>query len=101
MAKDDHKNRSEYFEDRAGTKEARYHVVPDDEKGWAIKVEGEDGHQHQTDSKDEAVKKAKELAKDAGTMVYVHSEHGKIEEQFNYMDDDKDQKKQQRQEEQK
>lgn len=88
---DHNDGRSEYFEKRAGTDEARYHVVPDDEKGWAIKVEGQDERQHQTDSKEDAVKEAKRMAKEAGTMVYVHSEHGKIEEQFNYKEDmDKD-----------
>lgn len=27
----------QYFKDRAGTDEARFHVVPHDEEGWAVK----------------------------------------------------------------
>lgn len=74
----------QYFKERAGSKEARFHVVPHDEKGWAIKKEGEDEHQFQTDSKSDATKEAKRLAEEAGTMAYIHGEDGKIEEQHNY-----------------
>jgi hypothetical protein len=83
----DQNNRSEYFEDRAGTEDARYHVVPHDEEGWAVKEEGKDEAIYTAGSKSDAVEEAKQRAKDSGTMAYIHSEHGKIEEQHNYMDE--------------
>ena len=75
---------NDYFEDRAGTKEARYHVVPHQEDGWAVKREGEDNPESTYSSRDEAVDAGKKMAKEAGTMVYIHNEHGKIETQENY-----------------
>ncbi|RIW28739.1 DUF2188 domain-containing protein [Bacillus salacetis] len=83
----DSNNRSEYFEDRAGTDEARYHVVPHDEEGWAVKEEGKDDPVYTAGSKSDAVEEAKQRAKDSGTMAYIHSEHGQIEEQDNYTDE--------------
>ncbi|WP_316571280.1 DUF2188 domain-containing protein [Neobacillus sp. YIM B06451] len=75
-----------YFKDRAGNDEARFHVVPHDEEGWAVKREGEDGHEMTTGSKSEAVDEAKRLVEEAGTMAYIHNEEGRIEEQHNYHD---------------
>ncbi|WP_026695218.1 DUF2188 domain-containing protein [Peribacillus kribbensis] len=74
----------EYFKDRAGTDDARFHVVPHEEEGWAVKTEGEEEPNLTTDSKEEAVKEAKRLAEEAGTMAIVHNEHGRIEEQHNF-----------------
>lgn len=91
MAKDREKEdknkkegRGDYFKDRADTDAARFHAVPHDEKGWAVKKEGEDKPVYTFDSKAEAVKEAKRLAKEANTMAIIHSEHGKIEEQENF-----------------
>lgn len=49
--------RDQYFEDRAGTDKAHFHVVPHEQEGWAVKKEGEDEPTHTTGSKSEAVKK--------------------------------------------
>jgi hypothetical protein len=76
-------NRNEYFKEREGTDEARFHVVPHDNEGWAVKREGFDEPEY-TGSRDEAITNAKELAREAGTMVYIHDDDGKIEEQLNY-----------------
>ncbi|PLT27878.1 DUF2188 domain-containing protein [Peribacillus deserti] len=76
--------RDQYFEERAGTDDARFHVVPYDEEGWAVKTEGEDKPDFTTDSKSDAVKEAKRMAEEAGTMAIIHDEDGKIEEQHNY-----------------
>ncbi|OCA90668.1 hypothetical protein A8F94_01970 [Bacillus sp. FJAT-27225] len=76
----------QYFKDRAGTDEARFHVVPHDEEGWAVKREGEDTIELKTSSQSEAVEEAKRLAEEAGTMAYIHNDEGRIEEQHNYMD---------------
>ncbi|WP_409270197.1 DUF2188 domain-containing protein [Neobacillus sp. SCS-31] len=78
------KDQVHYFKDRAGTEDARFHVVPHDEEGWAVKPEGEDGPEMTTGSKSEAVGEAKRLAEEAGTMAYIHNEEGRIEEQHNY-----------------
>lgn len=76
--------RDEYFKERAGTDEARFHVVPHDEEGWAVKKEGQDNPESTYSSKDEAVDEGKRMAKEAGTMVYLHDEDGQIESQENY-----------------
>lgn len=76
-------NRNEYFKEREGTDEARFHVVPHNDNGWAVKKEGFDEPEF-TGSKDEAITNAKKLAKEATTMVYIHDDEGKIEEQLNY-----------------
>ncbi|MDM5337495.1 DUF2188 domain-containing protein [Fictibacillus enclensis] len=76
--------RDQYFEDRAGTDKAHFHVVPHEQEGWAVKKEGEDEPTHTTGSKSEAVKEANRMAEEAGTMAIIHNEHGRIEEQHNY-----------------
>ncbi|WP_337019519.1 DUF2188 domain-containing protein [Oceanobacillus massiliensis] len=75
---------NEYFEDRAGSEDARFHVVPHDDKGWSVKREGEDDPELTTGSKEDALSKAKELAKDASTMAIIHDDDGKIEDQLNF-----------------
>lgn len=84
MADDNKQNRDEYFKERAGTDEARYHVVPHGEGEWAIKKEGEDDPESTFTSKSEAVNEAKQMAESAGTMVYIHNDDGQIEDQENY-----------------
>ncbi|PLR76316.1 hypothetical protein CU633_16625 [Bacillus sp. V3-13] len=83
-SKDINSERNQYFKDRAGTDEARFHVVPDDEGGWAVKAEGQDEPDYTADSKSQAVREAKQMAKEAGTMAIIHDEDGKIEEQHNF-----------------
>ncbi|ANS76223.1 hypothetical protein AWM70_17905 [Paenibacillus yonginensis] len=81
-----HNDREDYFEERAGTDNARYHAVPHDEGGWAVKKEGEDRPVFTTNSKSEAADEAKKRAEEAGTMAILHNEHGRIEDQLNYQD---------------
>lgn len=57
--------RTNYFEKRAGTEDARFHVVFGDDKN-------------------EAVEEAEKRAEDAGTKVIIHDEDRKIEEQEEY-----------------
>lgn len=83
MAKHDDAH-GDYFEKRAGTSGARFHVVPGDDKKWAIKKEGEDKPVYTTDDRDEAIDEAKKRAEDAGTKAIIHNEHGKIEKQDEY-----------------
>lgn len=86
MAKnsDNGREREGYFKDRAGTDDARFHAVPHDEEGWAVKREGQDEPELTTDSKSEAVNEAQRMAEEAGTMAYIHDEDGQIEDQVNY-----------------
>ncbi|KAB7706279.1 DUF2188 domain-containing protein [Bacillus aerolatus] len=76
--------RDQYFKKRAGTDDARFHVVPHDEEEWAVKTEGEDAPDYTSDSKPKAVKEAKRMAEEACTMAIIHDEDGKIEEQHNF-----------------
>ncbi|WP_040287427.1 DUF2188 domain-containing protein [Sporosarcina koreensis] len=80
------KEQEKYFEDRAGTEDARYHIVPHGDE-WAVKREGEDDAVCTTGSQDEAIDEAKKLAKETGTMVYIHNEHGRIEKQLEFNKD--------------
>jgi len=82
----DNTERDKYFEERAGTDEARFHVVPNAEKGWAVKEEGNNDYKFTSRDKKEAINEAKQYAEEAGTIAYVHGSDGQIEEQFNYMD---------------
>lgn len=86
MAKDNKRTQDEYFEDRAGTDDARFHVVPHDEEGWAVKKEGTDEPAYTAGSHSDAVEEAKRMAEEAGTMVYIHGDDGKIKEQLDYGD---------------
>ena len=89
MANDKKRDQDEYFEDRAGTKDARYHVVPHDDR-WTVKKEGDirydDEPAYTANSRNDALDEAKRMAEEAGTMVYVHGDDGKIEEQLEYGD---------------
>lgn len=84
MAKENKRDQDEYFEDRAGTDDARFHVVPHDEEGWAVKKEGNDEPAYTSDFHNEAIEEAKQMAEEAGTMVYIHGDDGKIKEQLDY-----------------
>ncbi|PWW17528.1 uncharacterized protein DUF2188 [Cytobacillus oceanisediminis] len=88
MANNNQNNRSEeqeqYFKERAGTDEARFHVVPHDEEGWAVKKEGQDDPEYTAESRSDAVEEAKRMAEEAGTMAILHNEDGKIEDLVNY-----------------
>lgn len=76
--------RGNYFEERAGTENARFHVVPGDDKKWAVKKEGENEPVYTTDDKNDAVDDAEKRADEAGTKAIIHNEHGKIEKQDEY-----------------
>ena len=85
--KENQHDRDQYFKERAGTDDARFHVVPHDEEGWAVKIEGEEEPAFTSDSKREAVEEAKKMAEEAETMAYIHNDDGKIEKQLNYMEE--------------
>lgn len=84
MAQNNNGQNNEYFKERAGTGEARYHVVPHQEEEWAVKREGQDNPESTFKSKSDAVEEGKKLAKNSQTMVYIHDGDGQIESQENY-----------------
>ncbi len=66
-----------------------YHIVPrDDEKPWAIKKEGSDRVSSTHKTKDEAIDKARELAKDTKpSQIKIHGLDGKIQTEHTYKGD--------------
>jgi MarR-like DNA-binding transcriptional regulator SgrR of sgrS sRNA len=84
--RDNQNDRDQYFKERAGTDEARFHVVPHDEESWAVKIEGKKEPAYTSDSKSKAIKEAERMAKESKTIVYIHEDDGKIERQLNYME---------------
>lgn len=76
--------RGNYFEEREGTEDARYHVVPGNDGKWSVKEEGKDEAVFTSDGKDEAVEEAKRQAEEAGTKAIIHDDDGQIEDQIEY-----------------
>ncbi len=54
------------------------HVVPTI-KGWAVMGEGNSRHTAKTETKDEAIVRARRIAKNQKTELIIHSRDGKIE----------------------
>jgi len=65
-----------------------YHVVPDDDGGWKVKAKGASRASSRHDGKQEAVRRAKDLAqRSARGHVVVHKADGTIQSEFTYGDD--------------
>lgn len=66
-----------------------YHVTPF-ANGWKVAAENTE-YEVVRDNKDDALEEAKRLAKDAELgQVIVHTQDGKIAEEFTYGDDPRD-----------
>ncbi|GGM38909.1 hypothetical protein GCM10011351_26330 [Paraliobacillus quinghaiensis] len=61
----------------------REHVVVH-EGGWAVKTQDAKKASNIFDTKEEAVDRAKEIAKNKGTGVVIHKQNGEIQEQRDY-----------------
>ncbi|MEK3912723.1 DUF2188 domain-containing protein [Paenibacillus sp. FSL H7-0331] len=59
------------------------HVVPDGD-GWAVKVEGFHDVRLNTETKAEAVEKAKQWASDTNSSAIIHRKNGTVETSHNY-----------------
>jgi len=59
------------------------HVVPHEE-GWAIKGEGNTRYTEIFNYQDDAIDRAKEIAKNYGTDVIIHRKDGTIRDRINY-----------------
>ncbi len=55
------------------------HVVPNADGGWQVKGEGNSKATINTDTKQEAVDSAREIASNQGTELIIHGKDGKIQ----------------------
>lgn len=77
-SRDEDRNKSE---SRPELLDKGQHVVSH-EDGWAVKTEDAKKPSEVFDKKDEAVKRAKEIADNKGTQVIVHKKDGSIQEKI-------------------
>ncbi|MCB9894646.1 MAG: DUF2188 domain-containing protein [Planctomycetes bacterium] len=64
-----------------------YHVTPRKDDRWNIRKEGGARPSAVCTNKDEAIERAREIAKNAGwSQIIVHNKDGKIAQEFNYGD---------------
>ncbi|MDF2715946.1 MAG: hypothetical protein K0R28_2871 [Paenibacillus sp.] len=68
---------------RSASSRSNLHVVPY-EDGWAIKEEGNSEPRFTTETKEEAVKKAQQMASDANISAIVHHKDGTVQTSHNY-----------------
>jgi hypothetical protein len=62
-----------------------YHVTKNRNDGWDVKRENADRATKNVETKDEAIKVAKELAKNANLgQVIIHKQDGKIQTEYTY-----------------
>jgi uncharacterized protein YdaT len=65
-----------------------YHVVPHKEGGWDVRAEGAKRAAAHTGTKQDAVDRAKELAKSQQpSQVKIHGQDNKIQTEHTYKDD--------------
>lgn len=60
------------------------HVVPYEENDWAIKGEGNIKYTEIFDTQKQAIKRAKEIAKNYGSDVIIHRRDGTIRDRMSY-----------------
>ena len=63
------------------------HVVPRDDK-WAVRKTGSDRVTRKFDTQREAIKVAREFARNQKTELYIHGRNGRIRERNSYGEDD-------------
>lgn len=66
----------------------KYHVTPRDKGRWAVIKEGSKKAITIFENKQEAIKRAKELAKKANLgQIFIHGRNGRIQEEYTYGED--------------
>ncbi|BDC76540.1 DUF2188 domain-containing protein [Enterococcus faecalis] len=63
------------------------HVVPNSNGGWNVKGSGNSKATAHTDTKAEAEKIAREIAKNQGSELFIHGQDGKIQRRDSYGND--------------
>ena len=59
-------------------------IVRAHEDGWAVESEGAERPSNVFDTKEEAIKRAKEIAENKGTAVIVHKKDGSIQKRYTF-----------------
>src|SRR5437868_2821200 len=68
-----------FFVERAASSKADAHVLKHEDGGWAVRREGRQRLSAHSSTKQEAVRRARELVRNAGGgEVVVHDSHGRI-----------------------
>ena len=62
------------------------HVVPRDNK-WAVRKSGSDRVTRKYETQHEAIKAARQIARNQRTEVYIHGQDGRIRERDSYGND--------------
>ncbi|MFN0104909.1 MAG: DUF2188 domain-containing protein [Bryobacteraceae bacterium] len=68
----------------AAVKEHRQHVVPDQRDAWSVRRAGADRATRVFSTKSAAIAYARDLAKKAGSELYVHAKDGSIRDRETY-----------------
>lgn len=68
-------------------KQKSHHVVPNPDGGWDVKKAGSERASKHTDTKQEAVEKARQISKNQGTELYIHGKDGKIQQKDSHGND--------------
>lgn len=63
------------------------HVTPHPDGGWQVKGEGNSKATIITDTKQEAIDAAREIAKNQGTELIIHGKDGKIQSKDSHGND--------------
>lgn len=63
------------------------HVVPNKDGGWSVKGAGNSKSTANTETKKEAEKIARDIAKNQGSEVVIHGKDGKIQDKDSYGND--------------
>ena len=63
------------------------HVVPSKDKGWAVKKSGASKASKKFETKEKAVKYAKDISKREKTELYIHKKDGRIQNKNSYGND--------------
>ncbi len=71
------------FKDTTGPRTHHQHVVPHEE-GWAIKGEGNERYTSIHKTQAQAIRRAKQIARNYGSDVIIHSEDGTIRDRMSY-----------------
>ena len=63
------------------------HVVPSKDGGWDVKGEGNSKSTAHTDTKQEAIDKGREIAKNQHSELVIHGKDGRIQDKDSYGND--------------
>jgi uncharacterized protein YdaT len=65
----------------------QHHVVHNPKGGWDVKKENAERASVHTNTKQEAVDKGREISKNQGSELYIHSKNGQIQQKDSHGND--------------